>query len=204
MTVEEIAANVARRELLLIDTQDPHAFAKAHAAGAYNLPFRRQGYEGVVRQALRGWTGPVAVIAEDEPTAEAAASALTAAGFAVAGRYGEGVAGWRQAGLAVVEVANLTADALRQQLGEWQVLDVREPYEWRTGVVPGATLLPMSELEARVSELDTSRPYAVVCASGSRSVAVSNWLAERGFRVANVVGGMALWMGGGHPVEPAP
>lgn len=204
MTAEEIAAKAARREILIIDTQEPRAFAQAHVAGAYNLPFRRQAYDAMARRALRGFTGPVAVMAEDEAVAEAAAAALTTAGFPVEGRYGRGVAGWRAAGLPVVEVAHLTADTLRQELEQWQVLDVRERYEWRTGVVPGATLLPLSELEARVSELDTTRPYAVICASGNRSVAVSTWLAERGFRVANVVGGMSLWMGAGHPIQPAP
>lgn len=202
MTAEEMAAKAARRELLIIDTQDPHAFAQAHVAGAYNLPFRRQGYDALARQSLRGWTGPVVVVAEHDAVAEAAASALTAAGLTVEGRYGRGVAGWRAAGLTVVEVADITPDALSGRLDEFQVLDVREPYEWRSGVVPNATLVPLSELEARLPELDKGRAYAVVCASGSRSAAASAWLAERGYNVANVVGGMALWLGAGHPTQP--
>ncbi len=201
MTAHEIAARAARRELLIIDTQDAHAFSQGHAAGAYNLPFRRQGYDAMARQALAGWDRPIAVVAQHETIATAAAAALTAAGFRVDGEYGQGVEGWRAAGLPVVEVADLTPDALREGLEHWQVLDVREPYEWRSGVVSGATLMPLSELTGRLSELDRATPYAVICASGNRSVAVSAWLAERGFKVANVVGGMALWLGAGHPTE---
>lgn len=204
MTAQEIAERAERQELLLVDTQAPHAFAQSHPRGAHNLPFRRQGYAQLAQTYLRGWDRPVAVFAEHAAIAEAAADALKAAGYRVAARYGDGLAGWTAAGLPVVQVSDLTVDALRERLGEFRVVDVREPYEWRSGVVPGATLLPLSEIEARVSELDASRPYAVVCASGSRSAAVSAWLAERGFRVANVVGGMALWLGAGHPVEAAP
>jgi rhodanese-related sulfurtransferase len=59
----------------------------------------------------------------------------------------------------------------------------------------------MGELMERVKELDPSQRYAVVCASGSRSQSAAAWLAEQGYQVANLVGGMSLWIGGGHPVE---
>lgn len=202
MTLEEVAAQAARKELLLIDTQDPHGFARAHPVGAYNLPFRRQAYGATARLALADWDRPVAVLAEQPAVADAAATALEAAGYEVAARLGGGIASWQAAGLQVVQVADITVDALKDRLDDVQVVDVREPYEWRTGVIENAMLLPMSELEQRVSELDPAREYAIVCASGSRSSLAAATLAERGYRVANLVGGMALWLGAGHPTRP--
>lgn len=202
MSAQEMAARAERGELLILDVRDAHSFAQSHAARSYNLPFRRQAYGATAKHALMGWDGPVAVVADHAAVAEAAAVALEAAGIEVAERYGEGMAGWRAAGLPLVEVSDLTVDALRESLDDYQVIDVREPYEWQSGVVPGAMLLPLSGLESQVSELDKERSYAIVCASGSRSAAASAWLAERGYRVANVVGGMALWMGAGHPTQP--
>jgi len=203
VTAQEIAAKAAGNELMLIDAQDAHAFARSHPAGAYNLPYRRAGYASLAGQVLTGWNGPVAVVAGHEVIADAAAAELAAAGFDVAGRLVGGPEDWRAAGLAVVEVGDLTVDALHERLGDYTVLDVREPYEWRSGVVPRATLLPLSELDTRVDELDRGRSYAVVCASGNRSAAASAWLAEQGYRVANVIGGMALWIGAGHPTAAA-
>jgi rhodanese-related sulfurtransferase len=203
MTPQEIADAVLRSRLVLVDARDARAFARAHAAGAVSLPFGGVGYAARARARLGRWHGPLAVFADREDVVVAAAAALEAAAFEVAARFAGGVAGWQAAGLPVVEVEEVTVDALRERLGHYTVLDVREPYEWRTGVVPDAVLLPLSQFERRVDELSPERAYAVVCAHGNRSAAVAAWLAEQGFRVANVVGGMALWLGAGHPTVPA-
>jgi rhodanese-related sulfurtransferase len=74
------------------------------------------------------------------------------------------------------------------------VLDVREPWEYRSGHVPGAILIPLGELAQRVGELDPSRPVAVICAHGHRSLAGASLLAQRGLaKVYNVLGGTTGW-----------
>jgi rhodanese-related sulfurtransferase len=97
----------------------------------------------------------------------------------------------------------LTVDELAQNLENYIVVDVREPYELRSGIIPGAISIPMGQLQQRIAELDKSRAHAIVCASGSRSASVAAWLSQQGFNVANVVGGMSLWMGARHPVQRA-
>ena len=47
------------------------------------------------------------------------------------------------------------------------VVDVREPSEYVGGHVPGAVLMPMGQLPARLSELDRDRPVYVICATGN-------------------------------------
>lgn len=71
------------------------------------------------------------------------------------------------------------------------VLDIREPWEWEQGVLPGATLITMGELPERLDELDAEKPLLVVCRMGGRSQQVAMFLLMSGFaRVANMSGGM--------------
>ena len=44
-------------------------------------------------------------------------------------------------------------------------------------VVPGAVLIPLGQLSARVNELDPEKPVAVICASGNRSQSAAALLA---------------------------
>ncbi|MGH7564291.1 MAG: molybdopterin-synthase adenylyltransferase MoeB [Gemmatimonadota bacterium] len=74
------------------------------------------------------------------------------------------------------------------------VLDVREPHEWQICHIEGAQLLPLSELPARMHELDSSRRYYVHCKTGVRSAKAIGLLKEAGFaRLRNVRGGIKAW-----------
>jgi rhodanese-related sulfurtransferase len=71
------------------------------------------------------------------------------------------------------------------------ILDVRQPYEWELGTLPGSTLIPMGEIVDRVAELEKDRAVLCVCRSGSRSAQVAAYLSAAGFRkVANLAGGV--------------
>jgi rhodanese-related sulfurtransferase len=75
-------------------------------------------------------------------------------------------------------------------------LDCREPDEYATARILGTTLIPMSEISSRVSELETyrNRPIVVHCHHGGRSLRVTNWLREQGFAaVTNMSGGIDEW-----------
>lgn len=80
------------------------------------------------------------------------------------------------------------------------LLDVREYDEWMTGRAPGATHIAMSELVARVGELDRDRRIVCVCRSGNRSARVVAWLIGQGYDAVNLTGGMSAWSAAGQPV----
>jgi rhodanese-related sulfurtransferase len=63
-------------------------------------------------------------------------------------------------------VKSLSAAKTRQFISERApsevtILDVRQPAEYETGHIPGAKLIPIPDLGARFSELDSSKPTVV-------------------------------------------
>lgn len=81
------------------------------------------------------------------------------------------------------------------------LIDVREPAEYDEAHVPGAVLVPLGELEARVADIPDDRPVAVICRSGARSMRACEWLATTGRDVTNVAGGTLAWIASGRPVD---
>jgi rhodanese-related sulfurtransferase len=84
------------------------------------------------------------------------------------------------------------------------VVDVREAGEYLAGHVPGAVLIPMGRLPGRVAELDRHAPVYVVCASGNRSAAMTDFLRTAGFDAYSVAGGASGWARSGRPVVGGP
>ncbi|GIU98047.1 MAG: sulfurtransferase [Actinomycetota bacterium] len=90
--------------------------------------------------------------------------------------------------------------AVYERLGDLQLVDCREPYEWRAGHVEGAIHIPLNDLLAGAgTELDPAKPVAVICRSGNRSELASIMLQARGFEAYNVEGGMEAWQAAGLP-----
>jgi sulfur-carrier protein adenylyltransferase/sulfurtransferase len=72
-----------------------------------------------------------------------------------------------------------------------QILDVREPWEYELARIPGAVLIPLGELGARLGELDPTRPVALYCHHGVRSLHALRFLRSAGFtEVAHLAGGI--------------
>ncbi|MGR6740583.1 ThiF family adenylyltransferase [Microbacterium sp. F1-18] len=84
-------------------------------------------------------------------------------------------------------------DQLRaQQRAGAVVLDVREPHETATGVLPGSVLLPLGDLLADPSRVDADR-VVVVCAHGIRARRAADVLRGRGVTASVLAGGLAGW-----------
>ena len=93
--------------------------------------------------------------------------------------------------LSAPELAQWLADAGRAQP---LLLDVREPWEFQTCHIEGATPMPMRSIPARLAELDADRPVVCICHHGARSMQVANFLEQNGFaEVTNLTGGVHAW-----------
>lgn len=100
-----------------------------------------------------------------------------------------------------VQPSSCSVSDARQRVREGAVLlDVREPHEWEAGHAEGAQHIPLGSLDAHAGQLDPALSYVVICRSGSRSARACALLADRGFRAANVAGGMLEWEEAGYPV----
>src|SRR3982074_3224599 len=81
------------------------------------------------------------------------------------------------------------------------LLDVREPWEYQQGHVPGAQLIPLGELERRVNAVPRDRPVLDIYHSGQRSLAAAGYLQKLGYASgSNVDGGTAAWVERGYPI----
>ena len=81
-----------------------------------------------------------------------------------------------------------------------EIIDVRQPEEYREAHIEPSRLIPLGELSRRVSELDRSRTLLMLCRSGRRSAMATQQLAAQGFNVRNIEGGIIAWAGAHLPV----
>ncbi len=93
------------------------------------------------------------------------------------------------AGVDEIEAADLPA-----ALGDATLLDVREPHEAVLGVPHDAVHMPVSELPARLHELDSAKRYVVACRVGQKSLWATRLLRDAGFRrVQHLRGGLLAY-----------
>jgi len=92
---------------------------------------------------------------------------------------------------------DITATELAQRLQQGnhlRLLDVREPHELEISKLEGAELIPLGQLAARLSELDSAQEMVVFCKAGTRSARALELLVSAGFRkVKNLKGGINSW-----------
>ncbi len=97
----------------------------------------------------------------------------------------------------VENIAPMQADSLLRTDTTIVVLDVRTPGEFKSesGHLRAALLLPVQELEERISELEPYREKTIVtyCRSGVRSARAAAILSRHGYRVLNMTGGILEW-----------
>ncbi len=78
----------------------------------------------------------------------------------------------------------------------YQLLDVRQPAEYKKDHIPGAILIPLKELPTRYTQLAATKKTIVYCRSGVRSKAGVQILDDKGFTEAiNMTGGILQWRG---------
>ena len=103
------------------------------------------------------------------------------------------------------ESVDLTPNELAQRLTDQEdfaLIDVREPYEWEIGRIPGARLIPLGSLRHAMGSLDAAREIVVYCRSGVRSADAARVLRAAGFRALNLTGGILRWSDDVDPSVP--
>lgn len=87
-----------------------------------------------------------------------------------------------------------------------QIVDVRDASEFDSGHINGAKNINVDDTAftaKATAELSKDKPVYVYCRGGRRSKEAADILAEKGFKVVNLDGGINCWMGEGLPVVGA-
>jgi rhodanese-related sulfurtransferase len=74
------------------------------------------------------------------------------------------------------------------------VLDVREPHETKSGIIPGAIVIPLGQLESDWEAVKEANEVVVYCALGARSLQAAGFLRTKGvFNATSMDGGIVAW-----------
>lgn len=77
---------------------------------------------------------------------------------------------------------------------DFQLIDVREPYEVEICEIGGASI-PMAEIPDNLDEISREVPVIVHCKSGARSSNIVAYLESQGFtNIFNLEGGIMAWI----------
>ena len=78
---------------------------------------------------------------------------------------------------------------------DYVILDVREQDEYDAGHIPGAMLLPYTEIESKAEKMlpDKGKQILVYCRSGRRSKIAAEALVELGYTNIKEFGGIIDW-----------
>jgi hydroxyacylglutathione hydrolase len=193
------------QDVFALDVRPNGDFAAAHVPGSINiaLPGQFASWAGTIM----GLTARPVLIADTPEQYAEARMRLARVGIEDPRGYLEGgVTAWKQAGLPVAQLPQLTAQELHDRLGNngLQLLDVRREPEWQAGHIAQAEWFPLDNFKVSAPELDSALPLAVHCQGGYRSMIACSLLRRAGVEdVVNVIGGFDAWRKAGLPVEVA-
>lgn len=112
------------------------------------------------------------------------------------------------------EITEISPEVYLQSSNHYPVvIDVREPQEYQSGILPGAQLIPRGLLEGKIAELKicqaqpqplewlAAQNIVLYCHSGSRSALAAYSLQQMGFsNVFSLAGGVEQWRKLGLPM----
>ena len=105
------------------------------------------------------------------------------------------------------ELDEITAVELKSLIdsgADFQLIDVREPFEYEIARIPTATLIPLGEVVNRICEIEKGKTTIVQCKGGVRSAKAIGYLKDAGFegRLINLKGGIRAWSENVDPSVP--
>ncbi|MBE3595561.1 MAG: MBL fold metallo-hydrolase [Hydrogenibacillus sp.] len=188
---KEIIDRLLHEGAQIVDTRPAEKFAAAHLKGSINIPLGK---------SFTNWSGwlidydrPLYVIAGRESIDEVRAALFSIGIDNVEGYIDPGFANpFRDARLALDHYASVEPSQVKDRLGEYFVLDVRNKSERKAGHIDGAQHIMLGYLPDRLNEVPKNRPILVHCELGGRSAIAASILKAHGYEhVYNLAGGYA-------------
>lgn len=199
MKADEVETAINRGALVL-DTRIPDDFEKGFIPGSINI-----GLNGM----FAIWAGTVLdinrnlILVCDEGKVEESLTRLARVGYEkVDGFLIGGFETWKSSGKKIDSIVSIEPSLFAEKVSSGvSVLDVRKISEAETGHIPGAQVIPLSELEENLQEINPGETVYVHCAGGYRSMIASSILKSKGFHnVVNVRHGWSKIKDSGVPI----
>ena len=177
---------------IVLDTRDASDFAKNHFEGSLNV-----GLNG----DFANWVGtliefgkPILLISDREREDEAIVRLARIGYSSVVGILKDDLNSCKnKTGFTSMETINPDDIQKMMDAGDYVLLDVRRKSEREQVRVKNSVCIPLNDLMNRMTVLDKSEKYLVICAGGYRSMIASSFMKSNGFRnVINVNGGVNL------------
>lgn len=198
LTPGEVARWRDERRALLVDVRADAEYDAGHVPGTVAVPTVRGGFGTRLAWIARAGE-PVVLIGSDEADARRAVALARAIGVdEIAGVLAGGMTAWYRERRELATTERVPLTALPERIAATpglQILDVREPAEWRNGMIAGSAGVPWHALREAPAAVDLHAPIAVVCGSGQRAAVAAGLLQRLGAtEVLHVVdGGVPDW-----------
>jgi glyoxylase-like metal-dependent hydrolase (beta-lactamase superfamily II)/rhodanese-related sulfurtransferase len=190
---------------VLLDVRSAADFGAAHVPGSLNIGLG--GQFAIWAGSLIPLSASIIVIADTGAQVDETVVRLARVGIEnVKGYLEGGVQKWRDVGLPVDTITQISVDELNERIAndDMQIVDVRRPAEYVNGHVPRALNAPLASLDNSLGPLNLRKDKltAVICAGGYRSSAAASLLQQQGFsNLLNVAGGTGAWVNAGYTTE---
>jgi hydroxyacylglutathione hydrolase len=190
--------------LNVLDVRPGDDFAAGHVPGSICIALSGQ---------FASWAGGILgihskpiLICESDAQIEEARMRLARVGIEqLRGYLAGGMAAWQKAGLPVLKTAQISPQELNQKLRKGSlravdIIDVRRESEWQAGHIAEVECRALDTFPHGLPAIDRSRPVAVHCKSGYRSIIACSLIERAGHRnVLNVAGGFDAWQAAALP-----
>lgn len=189
MSVEQVQTEI-KNASLVIDTRHQDDFRDGHIPNSWFIGLNGQ---------FAPWAGALIedlhqniVIVAEAGKEEEAIMRLARVGYDnVVGYLDGGIEAWKASGKSVGRINSITSDYFaRNGNGDAQVMDVRKPSEYEQGHLAEARNIPLDFFLEELKRVDVSKPYAVHCKSGYRSMIAASILQAKGMdNITDIIGG---------------
>ncbi len=189
MSVEQVQTEI-KNASLVIDTRHQDDFRDGHIPNSWFIGLNGQfaPWAGALIEDLHQKIVIVAVAGKEEE----AIMRLARVGYDnVVGYLDGGIEAWKASGKSVGRINSITSDDFaRNGNGDAQVMDVRKPSEYEQGHLAEARNIPLDFFLEELKRVDVSKPYAVHCKSGYRSMIAASILQAKGMdNITDIIGG---------------
>jgi hydroxyacylglutathione hydrolase len=178
--------------VVVLDIRHNRAFGAGHIPNSYAVR---------VDAPLTTWAGwlipfgsRILLVAENADQRSEATRQLIRIGYdGIVGYLEGGIEAWARE-YSIEAVQSMNPKELRERLDEVYLVDVRMKSEWDAGHIPGAIHFEGGRIAWDELPFPNTKPLAIQCASGNRSMSVISVLKRRGVHnVIQVEGGINRW-----------